>query len=158
MGKQDDEEREKAMNNRGLHRSHKARKGVFAGVLLFAALLSWEGVRAGEKYGMPSEQEAHQCGHLNTGTKAEQVAWVKSLRKQEDRLFVNGEPFVLERETRFEDHRGTRISLQDIPLGAQIEVQYRTGLGLENSGYGPETKILTRIRLVQSPPGKKPAR
>ena len=106
----------------------------------------------------PAKRKRTGRGTQTQEVTAEQVAWVKSLRKQEDRLFVNDEPFVLKRETRFEDERGAKIRLEDIPLGARIEVQYRTGSRLEESGYGPEVKILTRIRLVQPPPGKKPVR
>lgn len=146
------------MNHRGRCRSRKAGKTFLFGFLIFAVVIAWNGVGASERYGMPSEEEAHRNGDTGTGGTAEQVAWVKSLRKQEDRLFVNDEPFVLKRQTRFEDERGARIRLEDIPLGARIEVQYRTGSRLEESGYGPEVKILTRIRLVQPPPGKKPVR
>jgi hypothetical protein len=110
-----------------------------------------EGVGADERYGMPSEGEAHRQGDSKTGTAVEQGTWVKSLRMHEDRLFLNGEPFVLEQETRFEDQRGGRIGLQDIPRGARVEVQYRTGSRLEESRYGPETKILTRLRVVELP-------
>jgi hypothetical protein len=152
------EEREKKMNHRGLDRSCRACKGILAGVLLFTVMLGWEAAGAGEKLGMPSEAEAYRQGNATMGSSAEQVAWVTSLRKQEDRLFVNGEPFVLKARTRFEDKRGAKIGLGDIPVGSQIEVQYRTGLSLENSGYSPETKILTRIRLLEPPPGKKPVR
>jgi hypothetical protein len=152
------EEREKAMNHRGRCRSRKAGKTFLFGFLIFAVMIAWNGVGASERYGMPSEEEAHRNGDTGTGGTAEQVAWVKSLRTQEDRLFVNGEPFVLKHQTRFENERGARIGLEDIPLGARIEVQYCTGSRLEESGYGPEVKILTRIRLVQPPPGKKPVR
>jgi hypothetical protein len=145
------------MDQQGRCRSRKAGKILPFGFLIFAVMLAWEGVGASERYGMPSEEEAHRQGYTGTGGTAEQLEWVKSLRKQEDRLFVNGEPFVLERETRFEDERGARIGLENIPLGARIEVQYRTGSRLEESAYGPEVKILTRIRLVKPPPGKKPA-
>jgi hypothetical protein len=132
---------------------------MLAGVLLFTAVLGWEAVGASEKRGMPSEEEAYRNGgYAAGGTSSEEVVWVKSLRKQEDRLFVNGEPFVLKRETRLEDEGGMRIRLEEIPLGSQIEVQYRTGMTLENSGYSPETKVLTRIRLLEPPPGKEPVR
>lgn len=144
------------MNHRGRCRSRKAGKTLLVGFLIFAVMPAWEGVGANERYGMPSEEEARQ-GDTGTEGTAEELAWVKSLLKQEDRLFVNGEPFVLDRQTRFEDERGARIGLEDIPLGARIEVQYRTGSRLEDSGYGPDVKILTRIRLVQAPPGRKPA-
>jgi|GEM_PF-2709890 len=146
------------MNHRGRCGSRKAGWTLLFGVLIFAVMVAWEGVGASERYGMPSEEEAHRQGHAGTGGTAEELVWVKSLRKQEDRLFVNGEPFVLKRQTRFEDERGARIGLEDIPRGARIEVQYRTGSRLEESGYGPEAKILTRIRLVQPPAGKKPVR
>jgi len=144
------------MNHRERCWSRKAGKAFLFGFLISAVMLAWQGVGASERYEMPSEDEAHRNGYTGTGATAEQVAWVKSLRKQEDRLFVNGEPFVLKRQTRFEDERGAKIGLEDIPLGARIEVQYRTGSRLEESGYGPEAKILTRIRLLQLPPGKKP--
>lgn len=145
------------MNQEGLHRSKRLKKGFLFGVVLLGVVFAWEAVGAGEKYGMPSEYEARSQGYRSAGEAGEQVARVKSLRKQEDRLFVNGEPFVLKRQTRFEDERGVGIGLEDIPLGAQIELEYRTGSTLEESGYGPEAKILTRIRLVQLPPGNKPA-
>jgi hypothetical protein len=145
------------MNHRGRCRPRRTGRTLLFGFLLLGVMFAWEEVGASERYGMPSEQEAQRQGHKGTGATAEQVAWVKSLRKQEDRLFVNGEPFVLKHQTRFEDQRGARIRLEDIPLGARIQVQYRTGSRLEESGYGPEAKILTRIRLVQPPAGKKPA-
>jgi len=146
------------MNHRGRCRSGKAGKIFLLGFLISAVMLAREGVGASERYGMPSEAEAQRQGHTDTKGTAEQVAWVTSLHKQEDRLFVNGEPFVLKAQTRFEDERGAKIGLKDIPLGAKIEVQYHMGSRLEESGYGPETRILTRIRLLQPPPGKKPVR
>lgn len=146
------------MNQQGLGRSKRTRKGLLIGILLFTVLVAWETVGASEKYGMPSEEEARRQGYMLSGTRAEEVARVRSLITQEDRLFVNGEPFVLKRQTRFEDERGMRIRLQDIPAGAQIELEYRTGSTLEESGYGPEAKILRRIRIVQPPAGKKPVR
>jgi len=142
------------MSHRGRCLSRKTGKIILFGFLIFAVTLAWEAVGASEKYGMPSEEEAHRQGYTGKGGTAEQLSRVESLHKQEDRLFVNGEPFVLERQTRFENERGARIGLKDIPLGARIEVQYRTGSRLEESGYGPETKILTRIRLIQRPAGK----
>ena len=145
------------MNHRGLHRSREARREILVGVLLFAFMLAWTGVKANEKYGMPSEEEARRLGYTSSRASAEQVAWVESLVQQEDRLIVNGEPFVLEHQTRFENERGAKIRLKDIPLGAQIEVQYHMGSRLEDSGYGPKDKILTRVRLLQPPPRKKPA-
>jgi hypothetical protein len=152
------EERKKAMKTQGFHRSKKANRRLLGGVLLFTVVFAWGGVGASEKYGMPSEDQARRQGYLGSGTGTEQVARVSSLRVQEDRLFVNGEPFILKRQTRFEDERGVRIGLQDIPLGAGIELEYQTGSDREESGYGPEAKILTRIRIVQPPQGKKPVR
>lgn len=146
------------MHHRGRCRSRKAGKTLLFGFLIFAVMLAWERVGASERYGMPSEEVARRDGHTGSAATAEQVAWVKSLRAQEDRLFVNGEPFVLKRQTRFEDERGSKIGLKDIPLGAKVEVQYHKGSRLEESGYGPEAKILTRIRLLQPPPEEKPVR
>ena len=105
---------------------------------------------------MPSEQEArHDTGR---GSTVETVILVSSLRTQEDRLFVNEEPFVLKRQTRIEDERGAKIHVEDIPYGAQIEMRYRTGSTLEDSGDGPDARILTRIRIVELPEKKKPVR
>jgi hypothetical protein len=130
--------------------------GILAGALLLVIVFAWERVGASEQYGMPSEQEAHGQSSSGDGSTFEQVARVKSLRKQEDRLFVNGVPFVLGRETRIEDERGRRVGIGDIPLGAQIEMQGQTGSSLEDSAYGPETRILLRLRVLHSPQGKKP--
>ena len=125
-------------------------------LLAFAFAFCCGAVGASERYGMPSEQEArHDTGG---GSTVEEVAWVSSLRKQEDRLFLNGEPFVMKRQTRIEDERGAKIRIEDIPYGAQIEVQYRTGSTLEDSGDGPDAKVLTRIRIVQLPEKNKPVR
>ncbi len=142
------------MNHRGPHRSKRAGREILAGILLFVLLLAWKGVGANEKYGMPSEEEARRLGYTNTNASAERVVWLESLIQQEDRLFVNGEPFVLEHRTRFENERGGKIRLGDIPFGAQIELQYHMGSRLEDSGYGPKDKILTRVRLLQPPPRK----
>lgn len=143
------------MNKADLSVSRKAGTGLLAGALLLAVMLAWDGAGASEQYGMPSEQEARGQAYTG-GSSFEQVARVKSLRKEEDRLFVNGEPFVLKSETRIEDEKGRRIGIEDIPLGAQVEMQVQTGSTLENSGYGPEAKILTRMRVVQPRQGKKP--
>ncbi len=145
------------MNLRGLGRSKKLRRAFLAGVLLLAVAFAREGPGASEKYGMPSEDEARRYGYTGSGRTGEQLARVRSLATQEDRLFVNGEPFVLKRQTRFEDERGARIRLEEIPAGAQIAIEYRTGSNLEDSGYGPEAKILTRVRIVAPPPQQKPA-
>jgi hypothetical protein len=146
------------MKNRGSSSRGKTEKVLFGGILLFAVLFCCRAVGADEEYGMPSEQEARQHGYTSAEPEVEQVVGVESIRKEEDRLFLNGEPFVLKRDTRFLDERGARIQLEDIPLGARIEVKYHKGSGLEDSGYGPEEKLLTTIRLVQPPPGKKPLR
>lgn len=144
------------MNHRKLCWPRKTCKGILAGAVGLAVLFASQGVGANEKYGMPSEAEARQQGYTSTSPSAEQSVRLESLRKQEDRLFVNGEPFVLPRQMRVEDERGARIGLEDIPLGAQIVLHYRRGSRLEDSGYGPETKILTKIRMVEPPPKKKP--
>ncbi len=144
------------MNHQGFHRSKRAYRKIWVGVLLFVFMLAWKGAGADEKYGMPSEGEARRLGSTRTNASAEQVVWVESLLQQEDRLFVNGEPFVLEHRTRFENERGAKIRWTDIPVGAQVEVQYRMGSRLEDSSYGPKDRILARMRLLQPPPRKKP--
>ena len=145
------------MNHPGGCRSDKTGMRLFIGFLALAVVLVWGEASASEKTGMPSEQKALQERYAGSGAGTETIARVKSLRRHEDRLFLNGEPYVLKRTTRVEDEEGARIDLEEIPLGAQIEVEYRTGSRLEESGYGPDTKILTKIRLVQPPPRTQPA-
>jgi hypothetical protein len=146
------------MKNESLSMWKNGAKGILPSLVLLAVLSLCGTAVASEQYGMPSEAEAHRNAYTSGGSSFEEVAWVKSLRRQEDMLFLNGEPFVLNRETRIEEERGGMIRLEDIPTGAQIEVRYRTGSTLEDSGYGPESKILTRIRVLQVPEGKKPLR
>jgi len=137
------------MKHRGLSFWNEAGRAVLAGVLVCAGVvIGSQAVGASEKYGMPSEQEARQ--HATTST-VEQMFWVESIYKQEDRLFLNGEPFVLEGQTRIEDEYGSRVRVEEIPVGAQVEVLYRAGSNLEDSAYGPEAKILTKVRIVQRP-------
>jgi hypothetical protein len=130
--------------------------GLLAACLLIAVTMAWGEASANEKAGMPSERKALQERYAGSGAATETVARVESIRTHEDRLFLNGEPYILKRATRFEDEDGVRIGLEDIPLGAQLEVEYRTGSGLEESGYGPDMKILTKVRIVQPPPRKQP--
>jgi len=144
------------MKNLGASPRGKTVKGPLAGIVLLAVLFCCEPLGANEQYGMPSEQEARQHANTGAGPVVEQIGRVESMRREEDRLFLNGEPFVVKHQIRIENERGARIRLEDIPLGAQIEVKYHKGSGLEDSGYGREEKILTSIRLVQPPPGKKP--
>ncbi len=146
-------EREKAMHYLGCWWSGKAGSRLFVGFLMVsvALVLGWSEVSANERTGMPSERQALEERYAGTGAGTDAVARVQSLRRHEDRLFVNGEPYILKSTTRFEDEDGFQIGLEDIPLGAQIEVEYRTGSGLEESGYDPGTKILTKIRIVQAP-------
>jgi hypothetical protein len=137
------------MNDKSLFLWKDEGRGLLAGVLLLAFLFCCGAVGASERYGMPSEQEARH--HSGGGSTVEQAVEVKSLRMQEDRLFVNGEPYVLKRRTRVEDERGAKIRVEDIPRGAQIEVRYRTGSTLEDSADGPDARILTTIRIVELP-------
>lgn len=146
------------MKNEFVSMSKGAAKGVLPALLAFVVVISWGTAVASEQYGMPSEAEAHRNAYTSAGSSVEEVACVDSLRRQEDMLFLNGEPFALDRETRIEGERGGTIRPEDIPIGAQIEVWYRTGSTLEDSAYGPETKILTRIRVLEVPEGKKPMR
>ena len=132
------------------------RKTFCVTLLVFVFLFCVGPVGASERYGMPSEQAAQH--YAGGGATVEQVFQVSSLRKQEDRLFVNGEPFVLKRQTRVEDERGAKIRMDDIPLGAQIELTYRTGSTLEDSGDGPDARILTRIRILRLPEKEDPVR
>ena len=103
---------------------------------------------------MPSELEARQHAYTATETVVERIGQVESVRREEDRLFLNGEPFVLRGRIPIENERGAGIRLEDIPLWAWIEVKYHRGSALEDSGYGPEDKILTGIRLVRPPLGE----
>ena len=143
------------MANARLSVSRKAGPGLLAGALLLAVVSSWQGAGASERYGMPSEREARGQGYTG-GSSFEQVAWVKSLHKHEDRLFVNGKPFVLKSDTRIEDEKGRRMGIDDIRVGAKVEMLVRTGSTLEDNGYGPGARILVKMRVLQPPQGKQP--
>lgn len=146
------------MKSKSLPTWKDAARGLFPALLVLAVVFSCETVGASESYEMPGESEAYRNAYTGTGESFQEVAWVKSLRRQEDRVFLNGEAFVLRRETRIEEEQGGRIRLEDIPVGAQIEVWYRTGSTLEDSGYGPKTRILSRIRVLEAPQGRRPLR
>ncbi len=128
-------------------------KGFPAALLILSLLLipGRQAVRAGEKDGMPSERASREHRFDATGTDQSEEILVDMLQIDEDRLLLNGEAFVMKPETRIEDTEGRRISLDQIPSGAKIEVRYRTGPGLEGSGCARSEKLLLRIRLLEEP-------
>jgi hypothetical protein len=145
------------MNQRGVFSPAGPRKGTVIWTLLLSVLWCAGGVGADEKYGMPSESEARRQGHAGAWPTSEQIVRIESLSRQEDMLIVNGEAFVVKNQARFEDEGGARIDIRRIPLGAKVELQYHMGSRLEDSGYGPNTRILTKLRIVEPPPKKTPA-
>lgn len=145
------------MNQRGLCGPAGPSKATVIWALLLSVLFVAGGAGADEKYGMPSESEARRQARAGSWPTSEQLVRIESLTKQEDMLFVNGESYVLRTQTRFEDEGGSRIGFQQIPVGAKVELHYHMGSRLEDSGYGPNTRILTKLRIVEPPPKKKSA-
>lgn len=120
---------------------------VGAGLLLFIAL----GVvnpTVREKDGMPSELAARWPMYTGERFDEEQVI-IKSLKSREDRLYVNEEPFVVTHQTSIVDERGRKFRPGSMWVGWLVELRYRTGQESEARAYGPDEKILVRMRILK---------
>jgi hypothetical protein len=130
--------------------------GVFAGqrnrlvasFLLFLTATIGFTVEAREKDAMPSEREARWPTYLGESLTEDQVI-VKSLRTSEDTLYLNEEPFVLTHQTSIVDEKGRRLRPGSIWVGWLVEVRYRTGQKSEARAYGPDEKVLVRMRVLK---------
>jgi hypothetical protein len=97
---------------------------------------------------MQSEREARWPKYLGESLTEDQVI-VKSLRASEDRLYVNEEPFVLTHKTSIVDEKGRRLRPGSIWVGWLVELRYRTGQKSEARAYGPDEKVLVRMRVLK---------
>ena len=105
-------------------------------------------VNSRDKDAMPSEREARWLKYLGESLTEDQVI-VKSLRASEDRLYVNEEPFVLTHQTSIVDEKGRRLRPGSIWVGWLVELRYRTGQKSEARAYGPDEKVLVRMRVLK---------
>jgi hypothetical protein len=115
-------------------------------ILLIASVRSPD--CADEKDAMSSEAGARRPMNL-AGSLMEEQLIVKSLRASEDRLYVNEEPFVLTHQTSIVDERGRKLRPGSIWVGWLVEVRYRTGEKSEARVYGPDEKVLVRMRVLK---------
>lgn len=120
---------------------------VAASFLLFLVLCVVN-LTAREQGGMPSELASRWP--MYTGERFDEVqVIIKSLKSQEDRLFVNDEPFVVTHHTLIVDERGRRLGPGSIWVGWLVELRYRTGQKSEARSYGPDEKVLVRMRVLK---------
>jgi hypothetical protein len=135
-------------------RNQKIPFDIHTRVLVAGACILWflassvVDLNARERDGMPSERRARWPLYLGQRLNEEQVI-VKSLRTQEDRLYVNEEPFVLTHQTSFVDERGRRLRPGSLWVGWLVELHYRTGEKSESHAYGPDQKVLVRMRVLE---------
>lgn len=126
----------------------RSRVAVVGAVLLLFLVLSVVNLTAREKDGMPSELASRWP--MYTGERFdEQQVIIKSLKTQEDRLYVNDEPFVLTHQTSIVDERGRRLRPGSSWVGWLVELRYRTGQKSEARSYGPDEKVLVRMRVLK---------
>lgn len=122
--------------------------GFAVGVLLLFMVSVRHAVAARERDRMPSELEARWPMYTVERFDEEQVI-VTSLKAHEDRLYVNDEPFVVTHQTSIVDERGRRLRPGCIWVGWLVELRYRTGEKSEGRGYGPDEKVLVRMRVLK---------
>ncbi len=134
----------------------RPRIAVVGAFLLLSLVLSVVNLTAREKDGMPSELAARWPMYAGERFNEEQVI-IKSLEAEEDRLYVNDEPFVVTHRTLIVDERGRRLRPGSIWVGWLVELRYRTGQKSEARAYGPDEKVLVRMRVLkrlQGPAGE----
>ncbi len=128
------------------------RIGVVAALLLLPVLFSSGYTAAArERDVMPSEREARWPMYLGETFQEDQVI-IQSLKTHEDRLYVNDEPFVLTNQTSIVDERGRRLRPGSLWVGWLVELRYRTGKRSEVRAYGPDEKVLVRMRVLKRLP------
>jgi hypothetical protein len=143
-------------NQRALSDIIRPRIAVVGAVLLLFLASSVVNLTAREKDGVPSELAARWPMYTGERFDEEQVI-VKSLKSQEDRLYVNDEPFVVTHQSKIVDERGRRLRPGSIWVGWLVELRYRTGQKSEARSYGPDEKVLVRMRVLkrlEKPSGK----
>lgn len=121
---------------------------VIGAILLLFLVLGVVHLTALEEEGLLSELAARWPKYAGERFDEEQVI-VKSLKSQEDRLYVNDEPFVVTRQSKIVDERGRRLRPGSIWVGWLVELRYRTGQKSEARAYGPDEKVLVRMRVLK---------
>jgi hypothetical protein len=126
----------------------RPRVAVVGTVLLLFLSSSVVNLTAREQDGMPSELASRWPMYTGESFDEEQVI-IKSLKSQEDILYVNDEPFVVTHQTLIVDERGHRLRPGGIWVGWLVELRYRTGQKSEARSYGPDEKVLVRMRVLK---------
>jgi hypothetical protein len=126
----------------------RQRNRLVASFLFVLTVTIGSAVDARVRCAMPSERAARWTRNLGEKFTEDQVI-VKSLRTSEDRLYVNEEPFVLTHKTSIVDERGRRLRPGIIWVGWLVELRYRTGQKSEARAYGPDEKVLLRMRVLK---------
>ena len=126
----------------------RPRVAAFGAALLLFLVLGVVGLTALEKDGMLRELAARWPVYAGERFDEEQVI-IKSLKSREDRLYVNDEPFVITHHTSIVDERGRRLRPGNIWVGWLVELRYRTGRKSEARSYGPDEKVLVRMRVLE---------
>jgi hypothetical protein len=134
----------------------RPRAAVVGAVLLLLLASCVVNLTANEKDGMPSELASRWTMYTGERFDEAQVI-IKSLKSQEDRLYVNDEPYVVTHQTKILDERGRKLRPGSIWVGWLVELHYRTGRKSEAPSYGPDEKVLVRMRVLkrlEKPSGK----
>lgn len=126
----------------------RPRGAVLGAFFLLFLVLSVVNLTARENDGMPGELAARWPMYVGERFDEEQVI-VKSLKSLEDRLYVNDEPFIVTHQTLIVDERGRKLRPGSIWVGWLVELRYRTGQKSEARAYGPDDKVLVRMRVLK---------
>jgi|GEM_PF-3197248 len=124
------------------------RAAVVGAVLLLFLTSSVVNLTAREKDSMPSELASRWPMYTGERFDEAQVI-VKSIKSQEDRLYVNDEPFVVTHQSKIVDERGRKLRPGSMWVGWLVELRYRTGQKSEARSYGPDEKVLVRMRVLK---------
>ncbi len=124
---------------------------VFVAFSLLFLALSAVDLTARERDAMRSERASRWPVYMGERFNEAEVI-VKSLTSHEDRLYVNDEPFVVTHQTSIVDERGRRLRPGSLWVGWLVELRYRTGRKSEARAYGPDQKVLVRMRVLDRRP------
>ena len=83
--------------------------------------------------------------------RSEEVFWLKTVSRDEDRVLLNGDPYLLTRSTRFRDERDRRIGLKDLHAGVEVVCRYETGPKLEGRPVDKGVRVLREIIILRRP-------
>jgi len=136
------------MQKQGAPVDIRPRVAAVVAVLLLLLGLGVVTLTAFEKDGVRGELAARWPMYAGERFDEEQVI-IKSLKSREDTLYVNEEPFVITHQTSIVDERGRRLRPGNIWVGWLVELRYRTRQKSEARAYGPDEKILLRMRVLK---------